>query len=361
MNEKEEKEFKKTETLEKVLEEARHNPFTFFEQWPLDIVRRRCLEYFGWVEEWKASLVKEWINKLHQDSDDLWNELLSWYIFNCRGPVTSSHALEFAINLSKHGFDIGRIAKLVAGKLNRDQDGLYWYPPSLHEFLEKLLNSVGSRKIFGGNPYTYFLDDWHQTERAIRLILKEKDLTFLPQLREIKNLFVERKIRLSGTEADTIESVSHSAILTHAVSHLEEAFKTQCPDFNLFGSHLRERAKMLGNVNICLEYPKLVEEGENFQVLLVAETGNQEERAKLAAILPSFTVKQHVEGRHWDIVMVNSFNKGGTCIFDGNFKEGVHRFWLVIEEMEGGDSKEIFRTAGYVSARRKRRQKGGIT
>ena len=158
---------------------------------PVDIVRAQCLEDLrqrSVENEEMADLLEEVIPKVFLVENNLaygnyWEKLLSWYLFNCevQNPSLRLRAFEFttALFLSNENAALVSIrpalSKMIAGVVRKHPE-LYW-APSVPEFLKESLGS----------------GDWMPVERALDLICRAEDTSFLPRVMELSRAALKEK------------------------------------------------------------------------------------------------------------------------------------------------------------------------
>lgn len=171
----------------------RFHPFEVFEKWPIAEIRVKCLATLRtWDEfnEYHAELLEECITDLFEQRDKLYRDLLDLYIFKTKRDL-AARAIEFALSLNKKstcGTD--DLSKWVAGRLIKDSWGdIYSKVPSLRGYLTGLLGELEKYKADGYPDYY-----WFRAERAIRVILRADDFSFLPQIEKLLLLHQQKVI-----------------------------------------------------------------------------------------------------------------------------------------------------------------------
>ncbi len=215
-----------------ILDQAARSPFRYFEKWPIVEVWERCLKAMGeretiykeeadWAEKWINTLLERNVNR------DIKEKLLSWYVFAAKGEL-AIRAIEFALSLRQNVHILqGDLSKLIIGRLTKD-DGFKLYPnvPSLHKFLEELLDEIKKQSCHG-----YFSGEWYGVERALRVIRAMKDVSFLLKVEVLLLLMQEKTIfpsGLSGTFSDEFfDRQMHMAALKTTIRVLLKARKEQ--------------------------------------------------------------------------------------------------------------------------------------
>lgn len=226
---------KPLEALEmcELYELARREPMKTFDDWRIVEIRKKCLESMkdwkiydylaGWVEE---HLLKFRVSELRHHG--LLEVMLGWYVLNAQGETTI-RAIEFAISLNRVEGSYGSIedviSKIVVGRLLKNEISNF-YPQlvSLPKFLEVLLDELDSPyHIKRNDGRQYFEEDWFCAERALRVIVREKDFSFLPKIEELIVLLQEGKI--VPTDKPFYAKTSHLAAFKEARKILLEAKK----------------------------------------------------------------------------------------------------------------------------------------
>lgn len=184
--------FKKTVALSEILEGVWHSPFKYFEDWPILEVREKCLKEMErrrfFDSEWLEPCIRELLEGY--DNYDFGKKMLSFYIFAERNEVVI-RAIEFALSLWREGRAWeGELSKVIAGRLLKDKTKLYPKLPSLHGFLEDLLDKLMKK----GQRDGYLASNWYCAERALRIIIAAEDFSFLPKIEELILLLQEGEI-----------------------------------------------------------------------------------------------------------------------------------------------------------------------
>lgn len=301
--------FRKTVSLQEILKKAEYEEFSVFDEWPLEEVRRLCIKSLKDRREVDIASYAEWaesrIRAMSKQGDLTdWTELLSWYIYNSKSEF-KGRALEYAITLAKEKENryrfLGEISKHLAGKI-RNEPEVYWYVPSMREFLKTLLSRI---KLTGENT-SYMDADWYCAERAIRCIVKVEDIEFLPQIEEILSCHEKEQGKHFSDldERTNFSRVQRIAFLQEAVRVLLEARKKQMADINIvFGAYLREKAGLLGSVVVRLHCPERIPANQfvylldkGLEIRLDLELTKPEEEKKLLPVLKNHAVDFLGEG-----------------------------------------------------------------
>lgn len=359
--------------LKKLRDDARIDPMDTFEAFPVEEVRRWCIDALPrriTITEVQAAWAETRVRDLLTMNDGLWKELLAWYLYAESEEELTIRALEFAINLCRHDpRSLGAISKLVAGRLAGDGGlAIYWRVPSLRWFLRELLDGIdfSLRQMVP----VYSEVDWHQAERAIRRIVEVGDTIWLPDLETIYGRHEEGRVRpISGVNA--FDRVSHRAILGEAVRLLKEAYEQEVPNLTAAFANYLERRGGVRAVAVELHYDQVMVTADaakhgSWSVAVEVTTTRPEDRPGLIAALvginviaeaegfteplqPAWTsgISQPREGRFLDD------RRRAICIFSGQPTPGTNRFRLhfrgrtnVLGEAEAWE--EIATTTGYV-------------
>ena len=350
----------KTVDLEKIFEKIKYGSawelLDIFDKWPLGQVRReviqRLLDRPHEVYAELADGVEERIRQLRISREsDYWKPLLSWYIASSPPNKVAVKAIEFAIAFSEEFQGEWEVAKEVSRKLEKDP-GLYWEAPSLRCFLDKLIS---------GLRLEYFESQWAQAERAIRRIVRVRDITYLPRIEKLLGLF-ERGVYklLAPHEGDEFTFGQNLQFLKDAVRILKQAEREQMPDLNVaVGSYLRERAGLSGSVIVRLEYPQdgnPANPTAPVEIVVKLELTDPAEVAKLAPVLKQCHVEWYGEGFTGTKLLGAdegvkgvfsrkcTFNDQLQCGFSTSLSRGSNRFWLTF--LDG--KKEFAKAARYL-------------
>lgn len=215
-------EVRETVTMQQLINLAKTDPVDVFIDWPLDSIRKACLEtmvsghpiYCYEEAEWAESQIKYYLSESVRDYKTA-NDLLTWYLFgNSKLPPTlriplTVKAISFAIDLYfSHKFSSfeGKILKGVFGRLRKDdRSEIYLETPRVKDFLKDLIICIFGigivRRIrFGDKNYPmydserYYEESWNDLQRALDIVLLVKDYTFIPIIDEALCLILEGSI-----------------------------------------------------------------------------------------------------------------------------------------------------------------------
>ena len=180
--------------------------------------------------------IADWAEKtiidLLQQRDDMGEKLLRWYLFDnklakhCRTEQYDKYvvrALGFTINMvgKVRDFSDSTASKYVAGVILKGQYSpmyLYEQMPFMKDFLARLI----LENLAPPNRLIYFEKDWHMTERALKIIIKVGDFSFLSQLENLV-LRMETGNNISiGSDLPVYALDSHIAILKRTILELRK-------------------------------------------------------------------------------------------------------------------------------------------
>lgn len=394
-------EFRKTvkvaELLGKLEASRGEHPWGFveaFDACPVDVVREACIrgltEYSDRSGNFISRELAEWaesrVHDLRSHHDDLWLQLLNWYVHGVKTIYSSDgkhrwgyddipiRAIEFAIEFfHESDFRRGQIAKVVLEKVRHDPY-LYWLSPSMPRFLEKLLG-LGVDLV--EKRLDYDEEHWSMAERAIRRIDQVEDTTFLEQLKDLARCFEQGTIRtfkLPGLPepSDPFAHPRNTTLLRTVVERLEKARKEQTPDLNAsVGASIREKAGFIGSAGVIVKYPKRVKYGPSVTISVqVTSTKPREDNSKWIAAFDRFSIGWLGEGFLAASSLTTNESqaeKGKTeltarfgdpvdsCTFRAIPTKGNNRFWLTFRYEGGVGSEglrepgtELAKTAGYI-------------
>lgn len=342
----------KTVSLQRLLEDARHEPFDLFEKWLIDEVREACLEKlrrdpYNWINiRVSAERIEAIIRSAFAIEDPRWNELFHWYIRFAgegaypHGAEESERAVEFAISLSREYKEQplipGETAKAVCNKLKKNPS-LYWAAPGIHEFLSSLLLFVSDAGEKG-----YDLTEWGFAERAIRRIVAATDTSFLESIERMYEDHCNGKIFLNKHDAkeNIFASAQNEALLAKARHLLHEATREQTPDLNAaVGMPIRKLNDFIkGSILVRVQHRPLVRLKDMTSTITVAfsSTRNMEDLRALRESLKDVFIELASDGP----VLVKY---GGADFYHRSLPESPRREWLPT----GGGSWDTIHIGGF--------------
>ncbi|KKR09632.1 MAG: hypothetical protein UT37_C0015G0003 [Parcubacteria group bacterium GW2011_GWA2_39_18] len=230
------------------------NPLETFEKYPIQEVRDVCLKKirdYDWSDySWNysgrgispawADWAEQCVKELLQQEDPLWKDILALYVQNTKHKNSSWNqdpenwtpvvrSIEFAlslVNLEERllGSEFSTIAKFVTGKI-KDCPVAYEHVPSMKNFIEKLLFNCILKNPDGTLHYIakYREADWYNIIRALSIIVKCQNFSFIPAIEELVVLIRNGELKPSEHEfaPDIATAESHLAILTGTISILK--------------------------------------------------------------------------------------------------------------------------------------------
>ncbi len=203
-------------------------------------IREACFRrIYDWVVDndelavWAEEKIKE---LLLISNEGLMGKMLNWYVFFSSGDEREAKSINFAISL----FDLvdevelpGRVeslkkivSKILVWRLRVPDHNLYRQLTRLPKFLGRMLNEVRPpfhRVGDNSDSKVYYDEEWFLVERALRIIVAQKDFSFLPKIGDLITLLQEGKIK--PQDKLFYASESHLAVLKKASNILLEAQK----------------------------------------------------------------------------------------------------------------------------------------
>ncbi|MFH0779414.1 MAG: hypothetical protein V1928_00975 [Parcubacteria group bacterium] len=249
--------------LKQLFNLARNRPFETFDQHRITEMREECADkkYFGRIQD---SAEADWFESrivAFQKIDDLiWGKLFDYYLFESDDRLLP-RALKFAFQLSTdlcaiEPFLHYTFQKSIINRINMHAINLYWKIPELSEFL---LISFAKMKECKNKQYSD--EHWNAFQRAVKLINKVQDITFLNELLEIKKLFSEDKLQHYNFWNDDFIQVQHEAFVKKAAELLQKAHDEQDVD-KLFSEYYKT------NLKVTVDCPSKVTFNQPFTIKL---------------------------------------------------------------------------------------------
>lgn len=199
-------------TLSELYEMAKRDPAKTFDDWPITEIRLKCLKamekqiFDKRLADWAEKRILYFFDFAR--SRELGGAILERYVFNAQDVV---RAIEFALCL-----DLGKkacpffsccnfdgyadleniVSKVVAGRLFKGETiNSEPFIIPLRKFLGKFLDTLTLPWAMSGGIVRYADSDWVCAERALRIIVANKDLSFLPKVEEYIRLSQGGKIQ----------------------------------------------------------------------------------------------------------------------------------------------------------------------
>jgi len=312
--------------------------FHTFDQYPLDEIRQRCLkqlkrrsnniqysEEFEWLENHIRVFLQE------SRVNEMAYELLSSYLYQATHVNQGRlRALKFAFQLDREDLITrDRLTKLVYGTI-MDHPNLYWQTPAAHELVARLIHFFLPYNVDTVNDYSDIT--WIDFERAIRIILKTEDITFIQNLQEIQQLQKQKRIiPCKHFRGSLFPAATHPVIVGQTIKQLQKLKKELVPNWrdNLI-RFLKKKSGFTGQIQIITSGFKselVIDEPALVTVQIVPQTEDVEPE-KLAELKK--LVRQM-------LIVVNDREQQHSCWFNDELlttfniptdRRGMHRLYL---------------------------------
>lgn len=364
-----------TVALESILEQARLRPFEVFEAWPIDVVRKTCLETLRRGSHGRIGAggmmvehLEDLIRRLREANDNLWEDLFHWYVQYAGEGQQAIRAVEFAIALARDGrSELHEAAKAVSNKLHLHSDRLYWEASQMGSFMETLLGALEP----GSDGYRP--GAWQLAERAIRRIVAEEDTSFLPQIEKLAAAHEKGDLYPASSRNDPFAQVMNNALLAEALKVLRLAREAQTPDLTAsVGSFLRGQAGFSDSVviGVGVSFSRHLYANTPVELRVIIEPTRRGERNELAAMLPNLWVqlesngsvevlrdKTECEPARWTEVAsrggwfstLRQFTSEASCAFTLKSCAGRRRLWLTFQSQVKGRRTNLATVVKYVT------------
>lgn len=279
--------------------EMSDSPLEIFLDLPTESIRRACLKVMNadaGFHHYPVDYVEKVVNGLMAVHDDFWLDLLECFVAKANNE-TAPAAIEFAIQLAMKEFLNNDVVKTIVAKLlGGESYGAYWNAPSMEPLICRLLEQPGrSSRILADemvrsrrndNNYGYLGPDWVQVERAVKIIMKFGDTTFLPILKKLLGEMESGNLkRLHSGKFEAADDLNFLRTRTEGLAEIAEEEK---PDWNLLGSIAKREAQLIGDVNVFFSCPTTVEESQKAVATISLQTTNADEQLKLDRYCGSF-------------------------------------------------------------------------
>jgi len=263
-----------TISLGELLREAEDDPLFYFENYPVQEIRDKCLQLmaeraYPVSSEKEAERAEEQILFFLKGKGDhvpTARKLFAWYIAGTERaegnaePLTV-RAIEFAIGLyfaHDHSWFESNVSKEVAKRLKRgDAKSIYPQIPNIRKYLFDLVTSHFPTGIvrrirfkdtsWGIDPRNYSEETWYDVERALGVINHVEDFGFIGILEEALLLYEDGLVFPWKSDAYHVKDFMkdmHMRIISGAIDHL-----TKC-----LQEHLRKMKKEALEALIFREY-----------------------------------------------------------------------------------------------------------
>lgn len=192
-------------SLEDIYKQAYKDPLKTFEKWQIWEVQEKCLKAMNNFRarhnkdaDWAESCVGGiWEIRGGLVELDITEKILSWYIFSEKDSIVI-RAIEFVISFRQHkilpiyrdSWD-SMASKLITGRLLKGWDSIELYTkiPSLREYLISFFDHLLVER-----ERRYEDSYWFLVERAMRIIIKAEDSTFLEKIQQVLQALQSGKI-----------------------------------------------------------------------------------------------------------------------------------------------------------------------
>jgi len=227
-----------------------------FDLFPLEKIRERCVNTlcfhdgrdtsFQEVIEWTKRRVPVLLqSKIHFEKD-LGRKLLERMIFETEKDCKAD-CLEFALQCHDSNWISEReVFKLLSNALQKNPS-LYWLTPSVRIFINRMLEEV--------KPGNYWDFAWIETQRAIRHIVRQKDVTYLPRIEKILSWHTKGTIVYKDYNAEDVFLLPRNQTdLQTAVDALKNAREIQWPRCSELVVKLSKIADLRGGVDVDFSF-----------------------------------------------------------------------------------------------------------
>jgi hypothetical protein len=303
--------------------------FCAFDHYDLLEIREQCLtklETLGFMKitdpNW-CDWMQPRIMTLAEQNDLLWERLLSCFISNSAGG-NASRSLEFAISLVKKNRMtlVRKISKLVYKRL-QELPELYWHTPSLNWFLNFSLHALDPIMPKGKNEYRE--DDWAVVERAIKAIVREQDISFLPQVKELYRQHRDKQIFFN----DRVVNSQNQLALKLRLNELEKEARKQQPDVGkVLGEYFFSQTPLLKTeISVRVRHPQSMLAGPQSDAFVNVDFDIPFDLMQ--------SIRTKLESDYFDPSVI---------------RPGMNRFWLTFlsYDPDPEKQKEIAQTAIYI-------------
>lgn len=277
-----------------------------FDCYPIAEIRERCVKallfshsrgsYHDSVE-WAKRRIPVLLQSKNHCEEGFGKKLLEKMVFetdsDCQGDC-----LEFALqHYRREGYDISRDAFKILSNALQKNTTLYWKAPSIRFFINRMLAKAERGRYSDWN--------WTEVQRAIRHIVKQGDVTYLPVIEKILDWHTQGLITYEPVcgEKEVFLPAQNQVFLQSAVDYLEGIKKEQWPDCNILASAINAGAELSGGVDVDINFMndngELIlqrDSADEMEIVICLRLKAQGEIEKLKTFLQKCFVSWHSEG-----------------------------------------------------------------